>query len=102
MKIKKNDKIKVLRGKDKGKQGKVIEVNGKSERIVVEGVNLLWRHVRPRKGGEKGQKIQFPASLPFSAVALVCSKCNEATRVGFKMVEKKKVRICKKCGEIIE
>lgn len=102
MKIKKNDKVKVLRGKDKGKQGKIIEVDGKRERVTVEGVNLSWRHVRPRKGGEKGQKIQFPASLPFSAVASICPKCNQTTRVGFKVIGSKKIRICKKCGEIIE
>lgn len=102
MKIKKGDKIKILRGKDRGKNGKVLEVNPEKRKILVEGLNLVWKHVRPKKGGEKGQRIQMPAALPVSAVALLCPKCGEACRVGYKEIENRKVRVCKKCQEIIE
>jgi len=102
MKIKKGDKIKVLAGKDRGKTGKVLEVRPENERVVIEGVNLVWKHMRPRRGGEKGQKIQKPASLHLSSVALVCNKCGQATRVGFKVVENKKTRLCQKCKEVID
>jgi len=109
MKIKTGDKVKILAGKDKGKSGKVLQVFTKEERIVVEGLNLLLKHQRPRKQGETGQRIQFPAPLNISNVALICPKCGAAARVGFK-VEKNtaetgkkniKSRICKKCKEII-
>lgn len=102
MKIKKGDKVKVLAGKNRGKIGKVLEVKPKEGKIVVEGVNLLWRHLRPKRSGEKGQRLQFPAPMPISRVALVCSKCDKATRVGFKFIDMKKTRICKKCKEVIE
>lgn len=102
MKIKKNDKVKIISGKNRGKTGKVLEVRPKERKIVVEGVNLLWRHVRPRKSGEKGQRIQFPAPLSLAKAALICSKCNQTTRVSFKEVEKRKLRMCKKCKEVIE
>lgn len=102
MKIKKGDKIKVLAGKDKGKTGKVLQVFLKRDRISVEGVNLLFKNMRPKKQGEKGQRIQFPAALKLSNVALICPKCAKAVRVSYKVLEnKKKVRVCRKCKEII-
>jgi len=102
MKIKKGDKIKVLSGKDKGKTGKVLQVFSDKGKISVEGVNLLFKNMRPKKQGEKGQKIQFPAPLMVSNTVLVCPKCGKETRVGYKILENKnKVRICKKCKENI-
>ena len=102
MKIKKGDKVKILAGKDKGKTGKVLQVFIERNKISVEGINLLFKNMRPKKQGEKGQRIQFPAPLAISNVALVCPKCNKITRVGYKVLEnKKKVRTCKKCKEII-
>ena len=102
MNIKKGDKIKVLAGKDKGKTGKVSQIFAERKKISVEGVNLLFKNMRPKKQGEKGQKIQFPAPFAISNVALVCPKCNKTTRVGYKISEgKNKVRVCKKCKEII-
>lgn len=111
MNIKKNDKVKILTGKDKGKIGKVLQVlpadppaGGK---VSVEGLNLLIKHLRPRRQGEKGQRIEFPAFINASNLALICSKCGRPTRVGFKIVsapgaKAKKFRVCKKCQEIIE
>jgi len=102
MKIKKNDKVKILIGKDVGKIGKILNVSPKTKKVVVEGFNLKIKHIRPKKEKEKGQKIQFPSPLDISNVMLVCLKCGKSTRVGYKILEnKKKVRVCKKCGEIV-
>ncbi|MBU1146323.1 50S ribosomal protein L24 [Patescibacteria group bacterium] len=103
MKIKKSDKVKIITGKDKGKEGKVLEVFPEERKLVVEGLNLVVKHMRPRRDGEKGQRIQFPAPLRVSNVMLTCNKCNKLTRVGYKILENgKKVRMCKKCKEVIE
>lgn len=112
MKIKKNDKIIITRGKDKGKKGKVLQVLSKDNKVVIEGLNLRVKNTRPRRQGEKGQQIQFPAPLDISNVQLVCPKCSKPTRVGYKLREKttdqkiqlkqKKFRACKKCKQIID
>src|SRR3989338_9181196 len=110
MKIKKVDKVKILAGKDKGKIGKVLQVFESANRASIEGLNLLIKHMRPRKQGEKGQRIEFPAPMNLSNVILVCQACDKPTRVGYKYIEvtkdgakkKKKVRICKKCQQVID
>lgn len=100
MKIKTGDKVKILAGKDKGKSGKVIQVLPRFSRLVVENINLLSKHTRPRRQGEKGQKIELPAPLDISNVQLICPKCSKLTRAGYKILEnKKKARVCKKCQE---
>ncbi len=102
MKIRKGDKVKVLTGKDEGKTGKVLQIFNKRNKVSVEGVNLLFKNMRPKKQGEKGQRIQFPAPLAMSNVALACPRCNKITRPGYKILaNQNKVRICKKCKEII-
>lgn len=107
MNIKKNDNVKILAGKDKGKTGKVLQVMPTANRVSIEGLNLLIKHLRPRRNGEKGQRIEFPAFINAANLALVCPKCGRPTRVGFKTVKvegknAKKFRVCKKCQEIIE
>jgi len=110
MKIRKGDKVKILSGKDKGKTGKVLQVFPTANKVSVEGLNLLIKHMRPRRQGEKGQRIEFPAPLPLPKVSLICSKCGKETRVGFKYLEltigggkkRKKVRVCKKCRQEID
>ncbi|HEX9664265.1 MAG TPA: 50S ribosomal protein L24 [Patescibacteria group bacterium] len=103
MKIKINDKVKIIKGKDRGKTGKVIQVFRKEGKVVVEGLNLLVKHMRGRRQGEGGEKIQFNAPLAVENVMLICSKCNQPTRIGRKILEnKKRSRLCKKCGEIID
>lgn len=97
MKIKKNDQVNILAGKDKGKSGKVLRVFLSENKLVVEGVNMIKKHVRPRKEGEKGQRVEVPAKMNISNVMLVCQKCNKATRVGYKVAGKNKLRVCKKC-----
>ncbi|MFA6393656.1 MAG: 50S ribosomal protein L24 [Patescibacteria group bacterium] len=107
MNIKKGDKVKILTGKDKGKTGKVLQVFLSRERASVEGINLLIKHLRPRKQGETGQRIEFPAPLNVSNLMVVCPKCGKPARVGHKITvspdgKKKKFRVCKKCDGIIE
>ncbi|MDD3711284.1 MAG: 50S ribosomal protein L24 [Patescibacteria group bacterium] len=107
MKIKKNDKVKILTGKDSGKIGKVLQVFPKEGRISVEGLNILIKHLRPQKQGEKGQRIEFPGLINISNVILVCPKCGKDTRVAYKTItgedgKSKKFRTCKKCQEIVE
>jgi len=102
MKIKTGDKIKVLQGKDKGKQGKVIQVMLKDNRVVVEGVNLFIKHVKPKREREKGQRVEFPAAMDVSKVMLICPRCSKAARVGHKTLENgKRVRICAKCKDVV-
>lgn len=109
MKIKKGDQVKILAGKDGGKSGRVLQVLKKSDtvRVVVEGLNLRYKHLRPRRGGEKGQRIMFPAPMPISRVQLICPKCGRSVRIGYKLMEQselhqeKKQRICKKCQSVI-
>lgn len=97
MRIKKGDQVLVISGKYRGKKGKVIRAFPKKEKIVVEGVNIVKKHIRPRRSGEKGQIVQMPAGFHVSNVKLICSHCKKATRVGYKIEDRKKYRICKKC-----
>jgi len=101
MKIKTNDNVKIVAGKDKGKEGKVIQVFAKEGKIVVEGMNIMKKHLRPKKHGEKGQVIELAAPFDASNAMLICEKCGKPTRVGYKVEEKSKNRICKKCKEVI-
>ena len=97
MKIRKGDTVQIIKGRDAGKAGKVLKVIEDSNRATVEGLNLLVKHMRPRKGGEKGQRIQFPAPLSLSNLMLQCPSCGQTTRVGYQVSEGKKSRQCKKC-----
>jgi len=101
MKIKKDDTVLILSGKDKGKKGKVLRVLPKEDKIVVENINIIKKHTKPRKSGEKGQIVQIPSAMFASKVMIVCSKCGKITRVGSKIIENKKYRICKKCNQEI-
>ncbi len=99
MKIKKDDNVLIISGKDKGKKGKVLEVFPLLNKIAVEGVNVVKKHRRPKSEKEKGQIIQLPKPIDASSVKLVCSKCNKASRVGYRLTEKGKYRFCKKCNQ---
>jgi large subunit ribosomal protein L24 len=106
MNIKKGDKVTILAGKDKGKTGKVLQVFPKRERVSVEGLNLLIKHMRPRREGEKGQRIEFPAPMNISNLMLICPKCSKPARVSYKTVKgdkgSKKFRVCKKCDQVVD
>lgn len=101
MKVKKGDQVLIISGKDKGKQGKILTSFPEREKITVEGINLRKKHMRPKKSGEKGQIINLPGPIAVSNVKIICSKCGKATRVGYKLLENKKYRICKKCSQEI-
>src|SRR3989338_9793581 len=98
--IKTGDQVKILSGKDRDKKGKVLQVFPKSQRASVEGLNLLIKHLRPRKRGEPGQRVEFPAPLHLSKLMLICSKCGRPTRVRYQFTvtgegkRRRKSRIC--------
>jgi len=101
MRIKKGDMVIVISGNDKGRKGRVIKVMPKKQRVLVEGLNMQKKHQRPRREGEKGQIVEKPGPIHISNVKLICPKCGKATRVARKIVEGKKYRVCKKCGQTI-
>jgi len=106
MRIKKGDTVLIIKGKDKGKRGKVSKVLPKEKKIVVEGINLRKKHIRPKKTEEKGEILSVSSPLYISNTKLICPECKKATRTGYNIVLKKdkkiKVRICKKCGKEIK
>ncbi len=101
MKIKKGDNVFIVKGKNKGSKGKVLRVFPAEQKIIVEGMNLRKKHIRPKKQGEKGQMIEQPAPLSVSNVKMICPKCSKPSRFGFTIIGDKKYRVCKSCkGEI--
>jgi large subunit ribosomal protein L24 len=100
-KIKKGDRVVLLTGKDKGKQGSVLKVIPKESRVVVEGLNMVQRHTRPSQADPQGGIKHKEAALHVSNVALVDPKTGGATRVGFRFEDGKKVRFAKKSGEVV-
>lgn len=101
--VRKGDTVQVIRGKDAGKKGKVLEVRPKQNRVVVENVNKVKRHTRPSQRMPQGGIVEKEAPIHASNVLLVCGKCNRPTRLGKRFLEDgKKVRYCKKCGEAID
>ncbi len=103
MKIKKGDTVLVLTGNYKGKKGKVKEVITKDNKLVVEGINLRKMHRKPRKTGDPGGILEKESSVSLSNIKFICPSCGKPTRVGFTFLEdKRKVRYCKSCNEIIE
>ena len=103
MKIRKNDTVLVVTGKDKGKEGKVRFAYPKDERILVEGVNFIKMHSRARRQVRQTGLIEREASIHVSNVMLLCSRCNHPARIGFRLLEDgRKVRFCRACGEVID
>jgi len=98
MNVKKGDTVVVLSGKDRGKQGKVMGSVPKTSRVVVEGINVVTCHVKPRKQGETGGIVKREAAIASCKVQVVCPKCNKGTRVAHKIENGKSVRVCKHCG----
>lgn len=99
MKLKKGDQVKIISGNEKGKQGKILSVFDEEGRVIVEGLNMKKKHMRPRQQGKKGEVILKSASLAVSRAMLICKKCGKSTRIGFWVSDAGvKVRICKKCG----
>lgn len=101
MKLKKNDNVIVIAGKDKGKKGKIVRTFPVAGRVIVEGLNLRKKRQRPKKQGEKGQTLEVAHPLEASNVQLFCASCGKGVRVGAKVGDKKKIRICRGCGKEI-
>ena len=99
--IKKGDEVKLLSGKDKNKRGKIIRVLPKYSRIIVEGLNVHFRFSRPKKAGEKGQRMELPGPLNISKVMLICPHCCKPTRVAHEVSDEGNFRRCKKCGKTL-
>jgi len=98
MNIKKNDTVVVLSGKDRGKKGKVMGSVPSAGKVVVEGINMVTCHVKPKKQGEEGGIVKREAAIAACKVQVVCPKCGKATRVAHKTENGKNVRVCKHCG----
>ena len=98
MNVKKGDTVVVLSGKDRGKQGKVLGTVPADGKVVVEGINMVTCHVKPRKQGETGGIVKREAAIAACKVQVVCPKCSKATRVAHKIEDGKKTRVCKHCG----
>lgn len=100
--VKTGDTVVVLCGKDRGKKGKVMAVSPKEGKVIVEKVNMVKKHVKPRRMGESGGIIKAEGAMYASKVQIVCPRCNKPTRTGHKLYDDgTKARICKKCGESI-
>jgi large subunit ribosomal protein L24 len=103
MKIRKNDTVLVIAGRDKGKKGKVRVSILKKERLLVDGINMIKKHARPTGQARQAGIIEREASIHVSSVMLLCEKCNKPARVGRRLLaDGKKVRFCKACGEVVD
>jgi len=101
--IKKEDKVKIIAGKDSGKIGKVIKVNPKTKRVLVENINIVKKHTKPSAQSRQGGIVETEAPIHWSNVMLMCNKCLSPSRVKMKVLEDgKKKRICGKCNEMID
>ena len=100
--IRTGDKVRVLAGKDKGKEAKVLAVNPVSQRVVVERVNMIKKATRPTQKSPKGGILEIEAPIHVSNVAVICPKCSQPTRIGRKREDGTRIRVCKKCGNDID
>ncbi len=101
MNIKKGDSVKILAGKERGKTGKVLDVFPKLGKVVVEGMHIHVRFSRPKRQGEKGQRLEMPSAVNVSKVMLICPSCGKPTRVGRDVSDRGSFRKCLKCGKVI-
>lgn len=107
LKVKKGDTVRVLRGRDRGKQGAVLRVwpanpAGKPAKVLVEGVNMVFKHSRPKRQGEKAQRITVASALNIGSVMVVCPQCKKASRFGRQLIDGRLKRVCKNCKNILE
>ncbi len=97
MRIKKGDKVRVITGKDEGREGVVERVYQKTMKVVLPGINIYKKHIKKTEQTPQGGIVEIPRALDVSKVMLICPKCGKVTRVGYKIENKKKLRICRKC-----
>ena len=98
MKLRKGDNVMVLSGNDKGKTGEILDIIPNTQKVIVKGVNIRKKHVKPRKAGEEGGIIPSEYPIHSSKVNIVCPKCGKPVKIGYVVEDGKKVRVCKKCG----
>ncbi|HZJ18241.1 MAG TPA: 50S ribosomal protein L24 [Patescibacteria group bacterium] len=96
-KFKKEDNVKVVSGKEKGKTGKIEKVLHKEKKVLITGLNQYKKHVKAKAQGQKSEIITITKPLPITNIAIICPKCHKQTRVGFKIEKNQKIRICRKC-----
>lgn len=101
LKLKVGDTVKITAGKDKGREGKIEKIFPKQTKALIPGVNIYKKHVKGSQG-QKGGIYDIPRPLDFAKIALICPKCKKMTRVGFKIVDDNKSRVCKKCNKEID
>ena len=99
-KLRKDDLVEVIAGKDKGKQGKIVKIDQQKARVIVAGVNMVKKAMKKRKQTDRGGIVDIEASLAISNVMIVCKKCG-VTRIGVKLAGDDKQRVCRKCGEVL-
>ena len=103
MQIRKNDSVMVISGKERGKTGKVLRVNPKEDAVIIERVNVVKRHTKPRGPQQSGGIIEKEASIPASNIMIMCDKCNAPVRIGRRVLaDGNKVRVCRRCGEALD
>ncbi|KKR10216.1 MAG: 50S ribosomal protein L24 [Parcubacteria group bacterium GW2011_GWA2_39_18] len=102
MRLKKGDKVYILKGKNRGKTSVIVRALPQISKVVVEGVSLCKKHVKPKKQGQKGQRVELPTPISSANVALVCNSCLKPTRVGYRLEGGRKIRFCKKCKTIAQ
>ncbi len=101
LKLRKNDNVMVIKGRERGKTGKVLRVLPAENRVVIERLNLVKRHTKPRGAGSSGGILEKEAPLQAANVMIMCDRCNAPVRIGFKTSDDGKVRICRRCGETL-
>ncbi len=101
MKLKRGDEVLIVRGKDKGKKGKIEKVFTKEEKVLIPGVNLYKRHYKSRMQNKPSEIIEITKPFPVASVAFICPNCHKESRIGYKIENREKVRICKKCNKKI-
>ena len=103
MQFRKNDSVMVISGKERGKTGKVLRVNPKEDAVIIERINVVKRHTKPRGPQQAGGIVEKEASIPASNIMIMCDKCNAPVRIGKKILtDGNKVRVCRRCGEALD
>lgn len=103
MQIRKNDSVMVISGKERGKTGKVLRVKPKEDAVIIERVNVVKRHTKPRGPQQSGGIVEKEASIPASNIMIMCDKCNAPVRMGRRVLgDGNKVRVCRRCGEALD
>ena len=103
MRFRSDDNVLVIKGRDRGKQGRIQKINASNNKVLVEGVNIVKKHQKPAQGVRQGGIIQKELPIPIANVMLVCTQCNKPTRIGYQfLADGTKARVCRLCEEVIE